>query len=56
MDSEFGSGYQYELESLHVKIARLEREDHDNLVVILRYIIGDVKGLDGLQMYVRFKS
>ena len=45
MVSKFG--YQDELASLHVKIARLEREDHGNLVVILRYEIGDVEGLDG---------
>ena len=54
MDPE--SKYQDELESLRAKIARLEKEDHDNLVFILRYRIGDVKGLSGLQIYMKFKS
>ena len=46
MDSE--SKYQDELASLCAKLARLEKEDHDNLVFILRYRIGDVKVLSGL--------
>ena len=53
MDSE--SEYQDEIESLRAKLAKLEKEDHDNLVSILRYRIGDVEGLDGLQIYIRFK-
>ena len=54
MDSE--SEYQDEIESLRAKLAKLEKEDHDSLVSILRYRIGDVEGLDGLQIYIRFKS
>ena len=53
MDSE--SEYQDEIDSLRAKLAKLEKEDHDNLVSILRYRIGDVEGLDGLQIYIKFK-
>ena len=53
MDSE--SRYEYELKSLRAKIARLEREDHDHMVFILRNKIGYIKDLDGFQTYMKFK-
>ena len=54
MDSKSESQYEYELERLHAKIARLKRENHDHLVFILRNRIGYIKDLDG-QTYMKFK-
>ena len=47
MEFESRSGYDYELENLHEKIAKLEKENHDDLVFILRNKIGCIKNLDG---------
>ena len=54
-ESESRSGYQYELENLHEKIAKLKRENHDHMVFILRNRIGYIKDLDGFQTYMKFK-
>ena len=53
MDSESESQYEFELESLCAKIARLKRENHDHLVFILRNRIGYIKDLDGFQTYMK---
>ena len=44
------------LESVCANIARLKRKIHDKTILTLRSTIGNVKGLDGLQIYVKFKS
>ena len=42
--------------SVHANIARLKRRIHDKTVFILRNTIGDIKGLSGFQIYMKFKS
>ena len=44
------------LESVCANIARLKRKIHDKTILMLRNKIGDVKGLSGLQIYMKFKS
>ena len=43
-------------ESVCADIARLKREIHNKTVLTIKSRIGDVKGLDGLQIYIKFKS
>ena len=37
-------------------IARLKRKIRDKTVLMLRSSIGDIKGLSGLQIYLKFRS
>ena len=42
--------------SVHANIARLIRKIKDKTVLMLRNMIGDIKGLNGFQIYMKFKS
>lgn len=44
------------LESVCANIARLKRRIHDKTILMLRNMIGDVRGLSGFQIYMKFKS
>ena len=55
MESKSRSGYQYELENLREKIAKLKKENYDDLVFILRNKIGCIKNIDGFHTYMKFK-
>ena len=42
-------------ESVRANLARLKRKIHDYVVLMLRITIGDIKGLNGFQTYMKFK-
>ena len=44
------------LETMNDNIARLKWKIRDKIVLMLRSKIGDIKGLSGLQIYMKFKS
>ena len=44
------------LKSIRANIARLKRKIHYKTVLMLRSTIGDIKGLSGFQIYMKFKS
>ena len=43
------------LETVNDNIARLKRKIRDKTVLMLRSSIGDIKGLSGLQIYLKFR-
>ena len=55
MDPRFESD-ELTLETVNDNIARLKRKIRDKTVLTLRSSIGDIKGLSGLQIYLKFRS
>lgn len=57
MDSESTSENDVPtLESVCTNIAKLKRKIHGKTIIMIRNTIGDIKGMNGCQIYIKFKS